>query len=83
MFKKISPEATTSEKTGPCPFSGVPVTRYPEMGPAAGLQRIVIVLSLTSVTSISDGESISVKKMGVYFYCPYSVLSPVSISAPS
>ncbi len=56
------PGATTSEKVCPCPFSGVPVTRYPEMGPSAGLQRTVIVLSFTSVTSISDGDSISVFK---------------------
>lgn len=56
------PGATTSAKVGPCPFSGVPVTRYPEMGPTAGLQRTVIVLSFTSVTSISDGDSISMFK---------------------
>lgn len=42
--------------------------RYPVTGPAAGVQRTVMVLSFTSVTSISDGDSISTRTQTTSFY---------------
>lgn len=54
---KNKPGATTSVKDTPCPFLGTPVTLYPMIGPCAGLHLTVTLLSFTSVTSISDGDS--------------------------
>lgn len=44
-------------KDGPCPFLGTPVTLYPLIGPWAGLHLTVTLLSFTSITSMSEGES--------------------------
>lgn len=68
------PGATTSEKEGPLPFRGVPVTRYPDTGPVAGVQRTVMVLSFTSVTSISDGDSISIETS--FYHSSFSCFPP-------
>lgn len=57
MWSNTIPGATTSVKDGPCPFLGTPVTLYPLIGPWAGLHLTVTLLSFTSITSISEGES--------------------------